>query len=68
MPDAAIEVVSVRVAASTQGPSLDLHGHGDPVVRHEGPRSLPMAGSTCWLAAGWHASVHADGTIRMKRG
>ena len=68
MPDAAIEVVSVRVAASTQGPSLVLHGQGDPVARYEGPRSLPMAGSTCWLAAGWHASVHADGTIRMERG
>ncbi len=63
-----IEVVSVRVAASTEGPSLGLHGQGEPVSTHEGPCSLPMAGSTCWLAPGWRASVHGDGTIRMERG
>ena len=67
MPGSPVEVVSVRVAALTEGPPLHLHGGGDPVAEHEGPISLPMPGSTCWVAAGWRASVHADGTIRLRR-
>ncbi|MGA0069371.1 MAG: hydantoinase/oxoprolinase family protein, partial [Miltoncostaeaceae bacterium] len=63
-----VEVVSVRVAAVTEGPPLDLHPIGDPVAVHTGPTSLPMRGSTCWVAEGWRAAVHADGTIRMTRG
>ena len=67
MPDLPVEVVSVRVAAVTDGPDLALHGHGPPVGVHEGPLRIPMAGSTCWVADGWSARVHSDGTIRMER-
>lgn len=63
----AVEVVSVRVAAVTEGPPLDLHSSEEPVAVHAGPLSLPMPGSTCWVADGWRAAVHADGTIRMDR-
>ena len=62
-----VEVVSVRVAAITDGPPLHLHGPDEPVAVHDGPVSLPMPGSTCWVAPGWRAAVHADGTIRMQR-
>ncbi len=65
--DVPVEVVSVRVAAITDGPDLDLHAHDQPVEVHDGPASLPMPGSTCWVAAGWRAAVHRDGTIRMTR-
>ena len=67
MRDAPVEVVSVRVAVITDGPGLDLHAPGEPVAVHDGPISLPMPGSTCWVAEGWRAGVHADGTIRMER-
>ncbi|MBM3665569.1 MAG: hydantoinase/oxoprolinase family protein, partial [Actinobacteria bacterium] len=62
-----LEVVSVRVAAITDGPPLDLHGPGDAVAVHEGPASIAMPGSTCWVAPGWRAAEHADGTVRMER-
>lgn len=66
LPDAAVEVVSVRVAGVLDGPALRLHAP-DPIARHEGPRALAMPGSTCWVADGWTAVEHADGTIRMER-
>lgn len=62
-----VEVVSVRVATITDGPRLDLHGPDDPVAVHEGPASIPMPGATCWVAPGWRAAQHADGTIRLER-
>lgn len=68
MPDVPVEAVAVRVAGVVDGPQLDLHVGGAPIARHRGPVGLPMAGSTCWVAAGWSAAVHGDGTIRMERG
>lgn len=67
MPGVPVEAVAVRVAAVVDGPSLDLHAQGEPMAVHEGPVALPMAGSTCWVAPGWTARVHADGTVRMER-
>jgi N-methylhydantoinase A/oxoprolinase/acetone carboxylase beta subunit len=67
MPDAPVEAVAVRVAAVTDGPDVDLHARGEPVSTHMGPVGLPMAGSTCWVAPGWTARVHDDGTVRMER-
>jgi len=66
MPDAPVEVVSVRVAAVADGPDVPLH-LPDPVAGHEGPCALAMPGSTCWVADGWVAQLHSDGTIRMER-
>ena len=62
-----VEAVAVRVAAVTDGPGLDLHGGGAVVAEQDGPVAVGMAGSTCWVAAGWTARVHDDGTIRMER-
>ncbi len=67
LPDAAVEVVTVRVAARTDGPSPGLHAPGEPVARHAGPTRIAMAGSTCWVAEHWSAAVHPDGSIRMER-
>ena len=67
MPDRPVEVVSLRVAAITDGP--DLPWSPRPLadgVTH-GPAALPMAGSTCWVAEGWMAQAHEDGTITMER-
>ena len=67
MPTRAVEVVSVRVAVVTDGP--DLAWHPDPVADGAvtGPLAIPMAGSTCWVAEGWTAQRHEDGTIVMER-
>lgn len=66
LPDLPVEVVAVRVATVTDG-----HGRPPPpgavAARHDGPVALPMEGSTCWVADGWAAEVHVDGTIRMAR-
>lgn len=67
MPEVPVEAVAVRVAAVADGPDVDLHAGGEPVAVHVGPSGVPMAGSTCWVAEGWTARVHADGTIRMER-
>jgi len=62
-----IEVVSVRVAVVTDGP--DLAWQPQPVAHGNvmGPVAMPMAGSTCWVADGWTAHAHEDGTIVMER-
>jgi hypothetical protein len=67
MPTRAVEVVSVRVAVVTDGP--DLAWQPDPVADGAvtGPLAIPMAGSTCWVAEGWTAQRHEDGTIVMER-
>lgn len=66
MPELPVEAVSLRVAGVRDGPPLALHAP-DPVSRHDGPVAVAMSGSTCWVADGWTAEAHADGTIRMHR-
>lgn len=67
MPGRAVEVVSLRVAAISDGPEIP----GDPAAPAgppiPGPISIPMAGSTCWVAHGWVATAHTDGAITMER-
>jgi N-methylhydantoinase A/oxoprolinase/acetone carboxylase beta subunit len=67
MPERAVEVVSVRVAAITDGPTLEWNARPVPDGRVNGPASLAMAGSTCWVATDWSAQVYDDGTITMER-
>jgi N-methylhydantoinase A/oxoprolinase/acetone carboxylase beta subunit len=67
MPERAVEVVSVRVAVITDGPTLEWNALPVPDGRVIGPASLAMAGSTCWVATGWSAQVYDDGTITMER-
>lgn len=66
MRDRAVEAVSLRVAGVVDGPPMHMHAP-DPVSQHDGPCALAMSGSTCWVAEGWRAHVHRDGTIRMER-
>ena len=67
MPTRAVEVVSIRVAAVTDGP--DLTWQPQPLAGGgvTGPVAIPMTGSTCWVADGWTAHPHEDGTIVMER-
>ncbi len=67
MPERPVEVVSVRVAAEAPGPGLAWDPQPVPGGTVPGPASLRMAGSTCWVAAGWVATTHHDGTITMER-
>lgn len=65
MPSRAVEVVSVRVAVTASAP--ERRWTPEPGQRVAGPARIPLAGSTCWVAAGWTALQHADGTIEMER-
>lgn len=66
MRDRPVEAVSLRVAGVVDGPPMHMHAP-DPISHHDGPCALAMSGSTCWVAEGWRAHVHRDGTIRMER-
>ncbi len=67
MPDRAVEVVSLRVAAITDGPDLAWIPRPSAEGVTHGPAAIPMAGSTCWVAERWSAQAHEDGTITMER-
>ncbi len=67
MTDRAIEVVSIRVAASTPGPDLAWDPVPVPGAAVMGPVAIPMTGSMCWVADGWVATPYSDGTIRLQR-
>jgi len=67
LPDAPVEAVSVRVAAITDGPAPAIHPDRSGSREVVGPTAVPMDGSTCWVATGWSAAVHPDGTVRMER-
>ena len=66
MPDRAVEVVSLRVAVTTDGPRMAWEPH-PAAGAQAGPCTIPMSGSTCWVADGWNALVHDDGTIALDR-
>ena len=67
MPDRAVEVVSLRVAVTTDGPRIAWEPHPAADGAVAGPATIPMSGSTCWVADGWRAQVHDDGTIALER-
>lgn len=65
MTSRAVEVVSVRVAVTADGAVRQWTP--EPGTTITGPARIPLAGSTCWVAEGWTALQHADGTIEMER-
>jgi len=67
LPGRPVEAVSIRVAAVLPGPRIlgDRAQEDGPMI--DGPRRIPMDGSTCWVAEGWRARMDTDGTIRMDR-
>jgi N-methylhydantoinase A/oxoprolinase/acetone carboxylase beta subunit len=65
-PGAEIEVVSVRTSTIRPGPAFALARVArTPAVT--GPASVPLAGATLWVAAGWTARRRGDGSWRVAR-
>jgi N-methylhydantoinase A len=64
-PDAPVEVVTIRVAASRPGgpPMIDATPVGRPMP---GPVSVPMEGATLWIAPGWSARACSDGGFDVR--
>ena len=72
--DAAIELVTIRVAAVVPGPPLDaaMAAAGDggppPGGRIEGPAVITLPECTLVVPDGWAGDVAPSGTIRLERG
>lgn len=70
-PEQEIELVTVRVSATTPAPPLPPAAHaGDgppPGTRVPGPAVVPLPESTLLIPAGWEGVVRDDGTIDVRR-
>jgi N-methylhydantoinase A len=60
-----VELVAVRTADVVPGPPLDLRV--TQRYEAEGPELVELAGSTCWVPAGWRGETNADGTLVLTR-
>jgi N-methylhydantoinase A/oxoprolinase/acetone carboxylase beta subunit len=65
-PSGEVELVAVRAARVAAGPGLPRPSGGAAEVV-AGPRSVPMAGATLWVAEGWVARAAADGGWTVTR-
>ncbi|HMJ03348.1 MAG TPA: hydantoinase/oxoprolinase family protein [Conexibacter sp.] len=70
-PEQEVELVTVRVSATTPAPPLpqtapagDGPAPGDVIA---GPAVVPLPESTLLIPAGWHGTVLADGAIDVRR-
>jgi N-methylhydantoinase A len=66
-PGRDVEAVSLRLAAERPGSRPELGGNGAAGEVVEGPRAVPMAGATCWVAPGWRCRSDAAGTLILTR-
>jgi N-methylhydantoinase A/oxoprolinase/acetone carboxylase beta subunit len=64
-PTRAIELVTVRTAATVAGPPLDLSGGRRRRVA--GPELVELPGATCWVAEGWAGETDMYGTLVLER-
>jgi N-methylhydantoinase A/oxoprolinase/acetone carboxylase beta subunit len=63
-----IELVTIRVSATTTAPPVAAPARAAVQEAAEGPAVLPLPESTIWVPAGWRATTLADGTIEVTRG
>lgn len=68
-PAEQVELVTVRVSATTRAPSVEA-APGEAAERPPvaGPATIPLPESTVWVPAGWQATTLPDGTIEATRG
>jgi N-methylhydantoinase A len=64
-PGRDVELVAVRTADVVAGPDVSLQV--TDCYKAEGPRTLELSGSTCWVPEGWHGETNADGTLVLTR-
>jgi N-methylhydantoinase A len=65
-PNADVELVTVRVTASTGGAELELEQHEHEPESLGGP-VIALPESTVFVPAGWTASADQNGTVRLVR-
>jgi N-methylhydantoinase A/oxoprolinase/acetone carboxylase beta subunit len=65
-PERQVEIVSLRMAASTPGVHPDLGGAAVDTPA-TGPAVFPLDGATAWLAPGWTARPVAAGAVVLER-
>jgi N-methylhydantoinase A len=63
--DRPIELVAVRTADVTPGPSVDLPG-GQP-LHVTGPAVVELHGATCWIPPGWEGDRDGNNTLILAR-
>jgi N-methylhydantoinase A len=63
-PGRPLELIAVRTAELTPGPSVALTG---PTHSVRGPAVLELDGATCWVPAGWAGETDAHGTLVLAR-
>jgi len=67
-PEAEVELVTVRVSATTAAPTVAAPPRAAERTVVEGPAAIPLPESTVWIPAGWRAATLDDGTIEVARG
>jgi len=67
-PAAEVELVTVRVSATTAAPPIAAPQHEGAPTTVDGPAAIRLPESTVWVPVGWRASTLADGTIEVTRG
>ena len=63
--DRAVELVTVRTADVTPGPSLELRAAERRRV--SGPELVVLDGATCWVPDGWTGDTDPHGTLVLER-
>ena len=66
-PDAALELVTLRVSATVPGADVSL-GDGAAAGEITGPTVVALPESTLLVGAGWAGKADAGGTIHIRRG
>jgi N-methylhydantoinase A len=64
-PGRELELVAVRTTEIRRGPAVSLHEGNRYEV--EGPRTVELEGSTCWVPAGWRGETDDHGTLVLRR-
>jgi N-methylhydantoinase A len=63
--DRPLELVAVRTAEVTPGPTFALHGSGPRPVT--GPAVVELDGATCWVPPGWVGDRDGNSTLILTR-
>jgi N-methylhydantoinase A len=64
--DREVELVAVRTAETTPGPTIHLPPAGEP-LHVEGPAVVELDGATCFVAPGWAGERDGVGTLVLTR-
>ncbi|MGH3061845.1 MAG: hypothetical protein ACRDNA_10600, partial [Gaiellaceae bacterium] len=60
-----VELVAVRTAEVTPGPTVELRG--DDPLTVTGPALVELEGATCWVPPGWEGARDGNSTMILTR-